>query len=165
MTTTIVTSVEVRDLTGMERTVALYASDMPNQRRRHAKDQIRAWIVQGAERVGVDELRRRAEYFRGWRLLDLNGQVTPQIQARHEQRFPRPKRLEYAESQATNTLFTDGISEAARRRNDWAVVDGDCPCGDTGDIAAWGSEGPAMLCPVHHRAEIDAFHRARRAAR
>ncbi|AEY91694.1 hypothetical protein SHJG_6427 [Streptomyces hygroscopicus subsp. jinggangensis 5008] len=147
--------------------MALYASDMPNGRRRHTSEQVRSWIVQGAERLGAEELRRRAEFFRGWRLLDMHGLVTAQIQARHEQRFPRPNRLINADKEAAGSVYGDGMTEEARLRNGHSAVDGDCPCRGTGGIAVWGADPDAsyeILCPVHSRAQIDAFHRARRVA-
>ncbi|MFF4756056.1 hypothetical protein ACWD5R_36945 [Streptomyces sp. NPDC002514] len=161
------TPIDVRDLTGAERTVALFASDMPSARRRHTKDQIRAWIVQGVERLGMDEVQRRAEYLRGWRLLDLEGLVTAQIQALHEQRFPRPRRLNNAETEAAGSVFVHGMSRAAQVRNGWAVVDGECPCGRTGDIDVWGGDPDAswrQVCPVHCQTEIVVDHRDHRAA-
>ncbi|MEU1674373.1 hypothetical protein ABZ752_20430 [Streptomyces roseifaciens] len=162
------TPIDARDLTGAERIVALYASDMPNGRRRHADEQVRAWIVQGAERLGAEELRCRAEYFRGWRLLDMHGLVTAQIQARHEQRFPNGNRLICAERTTAGNVFRDGMAEAARLRNARVAVDGDCPCRGTGGITVRGADPESsyeILCPIHRRAEIDAYHRASRAAR
>jgi hypothetical protein len=150
--------VDVRDLTGSERAVALYASDMPSGRRRHADEQVRAWIVQGVGRLGMEELRRRALFLRGWRLLDLDGLVTPQVQARHEQRFPKPGRLAVAESEGAGSVLVDGVSDAARLRNGTPIVDGGCPCRGTGGIPLW-EPGIELMCPVHSRSEIDAFHR------
>ncbi|MEU1784475.1 hypothetical protein ABZ553_00775 [Streptomyces sparsogenes] len=161
-----ITPVAIRDLTGAERTVALYVSDMPNGRRNHANEQVRAWIVQGAERLGMEELRRRAEYFRGWRLLDMHGLATAQIQARHEQRFPKANRLIWADKTAAGNISREGMTEATRLRNGAAAVDGDCPCHGTGGIPVqtpFPDGSLMMLCPVHRRAEIDAHHRARRA--
>lgn len=80
--------IDVRNLTGAEQAVALYASDMPNGRRHYTKKQFTAWILQGAERLGTAEMRRLALYLRGWQVLNGTGLVTEQIQARHEQRFP-----------------------------------------------------------------------------
>lgn len=163
------TPIDVRDLTGAERAVALYASDMPNGRRHHTGEQVRDWIVQGVERLGLEELRSRAEYFRGWRLLNVNRLVTAQIQARHEQRFPKARRLLLADQAGAGSVCCfDGMSDTARARNGAATVDGDCPCEGTGGIPVWGDDPDTsyeIMCPVHRRAQIDAFHRARRAAR
>lgn len=156
------TTIDVTALTGAERAVALYVSDMPNGRRRHPGEQIRAWIVQGVQRLGTEELRRRAAYFRGWRLLDMHGLATVQVQARHEQRFPNVRRLVLADKEAAGNVWRDGMSDAARARNGGAVVDGECPCRGTGGIAVWGP-GTELMCPVHSRARIDAHHRAYRA--
>lgn len=162
------TPIDVRDLTGAERAVALYASDMPNGRRHYTNEQYRAWIVQGVERLGAEELRRQALYFRGWRLLDMHRLMTAQVQARHEQRFPQRLRLLRADQGGSLTVFMDGMTEAARLRNSRVDLDGDCPCRGTGGIAVRGADPESsfeMMCPVHRRAEIDAFHRANRAAR
>ncbi|MEV7500048.1 hypothetical protein [Streptomyces sp. NPDC093018] len=165
MTSTIV---DVRDLTGAERAVALYASDMPNGRRHYTKEQFTAWIMQGAERLGVEEMRRRALYFRGWRLLDMHGLLTAQIQARHEQRFPQRYRLIRSDQGGALTVSTDGTTKTALARNGLVDLDGDCPCEGTGGIAAWDDDAGAwheILCPVHRRAEIDAYRRAALAVR
>ncbi|WP_327272934.1 hypothetical protein OG609_12925 [Streptomyces sp. NBC_01224] len=66
----------VQDLTGAERAVALYASDMPSGRRRHSPEQLRDWIAQGIERLGLDEVGRRAAFRYGHRLLEMSGLVT-----------------------------------------------------------------------------------------
>ncbi|MEV6948819.1 hypothetical protein AB0N07_44290 [Streptomyces sp. NPDC051172] len=159
--------IDVSDLTGAERAVALYASDMPNGRRHHTKEQFRAWIVQGAERLGEAEMRRQALYFRGWRLLDMHERLTAQVQARHEQRFPRRFRLVRAEQGGALSVSVDGMSKGALARNGLVDLDGDCPCEGTGGIAAWDAdagESYEILCPVHRRAEIDAHRRAALAA-
>lgn len=161
------TVIDVTSLTGAERAVALYASDMPNTRRHHTGEQVHNWIVQGVERLGMTELRTRAERYHGWRLLNVNGLVTAQIQERHEQRFPKARRLLVADQAGSGSVCCfDGMSDEARARNGAATVDGDCPCHGTGGIAVWGADPDAsceILCPVHRRAQIDAFHRARRA--
>ncbi|MGW8887320.1 hypothetical protein [Streptomyces sp. NPDC055749] len=149
--------VRVQDLTGSERAVALYASDMPSGRRRHSSEQVREWIVQGVERLGAAEIRRRGEFFYGHRLLELSGLVTPQIQQRHEQRFPKRGRLNVADQESANSVFGDRMSEETRLRNGTAAVDGDCPCRGTRCIPTFYDDdcGPVdMLCPVHARAEI-----------
>ncbi|WP_460069510.1 hypothetical protein [Streptomyces sp. YKOK-I1] len=60
------------------------------------------------------------------------------------------------------------MSAEALARNGVVELDGECPCRGTGGIAVWGDDPDAsceIMCPVHRRAQIDAFHRARRAAR
>ncbi|MGX1512918.1 hypothetical protein [Streptomyces collinus] len=140
---------------------------MPNAKRNHSNEQVRAWIVQGAERLGTEEMQRRAAYLRGWQLLNVNSLVTPQIQARHEQRFPKARRVLLADqASAGNVWCHDGMTDTARARGAVVQVDGECPCRGTGDIAIWGGDPDvsfSQMCPVHRRAQIDAFHRARRA--
>ncbi|MFJ9376083.1 hypothetical protein [Streptomyces sp. NPDC101455] len=160
--------VDVRDLTGAERVVALYASDMPNGRRHHTSEQYTAWIVQGAERLGTKEMRRRALYFGGWRALGMHGLVTAQIQARHEQRFPQRHRLVRAGQGSALSVYVDRPTPAALARNGKVALDGDCPCDGTGWVMLWGGDPDAsgeIMCPVHRRAEILAHHHARLAAR
>lgn len=146
-------TVAVIDLTGFERTAALYASDMPNVKRHHTGEQVHDWIVQGIERLGFEEARAQAEYYQAWQLLRLNGLMTPQIQARHEQRFPKARRLLLANQTASASICChEGMSDAARARNGAAVVDGDCPCGGTREILIAAEEGQgtlSMACPVH----------------
>lgn len=154
-------AVRVQDLTGAERAVALYASDMPSGRRRHSPEQVRDWIVQGVERLGLEEVGRRAAFRYGHRLLEMSGLVTTQIQQRHEQRFPKSGRLAVADQQASSNICRDGMSEATRLRNGAAAVDGDCPCKGTRRIRAHYEEGcdsVAMLCPVHAQTAIRAHH-------
>ncbi|MEV6121368.1 hypothetical protein AB0M23_12680 [Streptomyces sp. NPDC052077] len=161
------TPIDVSDLTGGERTVALYASDMPNGRRHYTKEQFTAWIAQGAERLGRTEMRRLALYLRGWQVLNVSDLVTSQIQARHEQRFPRAFRLVRAGQGAALSIHVDGMSAEALARNGVVDLDGDCPCQGTGGIMVWGidpDESYERLCPVHRRAEIDAHRRTMLAA-
>ncbi|MFV6030806.1 hypothetical protein [Streptomyces sp. NPDC056264] len=146
----------VEELTGGERAVALYASDMPAGRRRVTSEQVRAWIVQGLERLGQDEVRQRAAFRYGHRLLEMSGLVTAQVQARHEQRFPQLKRLVRAEQEAANSVFGDRMTEETLRRNSAAEVDGECPCQGTRSIPLWMDEDAfvSRACPVHGRATV-----------
>ncbi|WP_328896335.1 hypothetical protein [Streptomyces sp. NBC_00236] len=153
----------VMGLTGAERAVALYVSDMPSGRRRHSDEQVRAWIAQGVERLGREETARWGAFFRGYRLLDLSGLVTVQIQQRHEQRFPKTGRLVAADQQAANSVYGDRMSEETRLRNHVAEVDGDCPCRGTRRIRMnleEGCDSLARMCPVHAQ---DAIRRMARA--
>lgn len=161
-TTTTMAVSPVTDLTLNERVVALYASDMPARRRAGTTpDQVHAWIMQGAERLGSEELRLRAEYHYGHRLLECSRIVTPQVQARHEQRFPNRRRLHTAEQAAAGNILQDRMSEAARKRNMAAKVDGDCPCRGTGTVEFpnWDPDVAfGLVCPVHGATTI-AEHR------
>ncbi|MDT0475044.1 hypothetical protein RM863_23240 [Streptomyces sp. DSM 41014] len=162
------TRTEVRNLTGAERTVALYASDMPNGRRHHTSEQYAAWIVQGAERLGRTEMRRLALYLRGWQVLNVNDLMTEQIQTRHELRFPQRHRLVRAGQGSGLSVYVDGMTKVALARNGKVALDGDCPCEGTGGIMLWGNDPDAsgeIMCPVHCRAEINAYRRALLAAR
>ncbi|MEU4064443.1 hypothetical protein AB0F25_18845 [Streptomyces wedmorensis] len=149
-------SVSVTELTSSERAVALYASDMPGGRRRVTSEQVRAWIIQGVERLGQDEVQQRAAFRYGYRLLELSGLVTAQVQARHEQRFPQLKRLARADQAAADSVFGDRMTEEALRRNGTAEVDGGCPCRGTRSIPLWRDADAfvSRACPVHGRATV-----------
>ncbi|MVO90911.1 hypothetical protein GPA10_41175 [Streptomyces sp. p1417] len=142
---------------------------MPNQKRNHTTAQVRAWIAQGVQRLGVDEMRLRAARLLGWQLLNASNLVPTRVQARHEQRFPKARRLLLANQAASGSIALDGMTDAARQRNGVAAVaqvDGGCPCRGTGGITLGGAEpgeSYERLCPVHRAAEILAHHRARRA--
>ncbi|MEV8591228.1 hypothetical protein AB0424_30225 [Streptomyces sp. NPDC051180] len=151
------------ELTGGERAVALYASDMPDRFRAGVvtDTQVAAWIVQGAERVGLDELRRRAEFSYGHRLLEMSNLVPVDVQARHEQRFPKARRLFKAQQMASGTLWRDPMTPKTLARNSAAEVEGGCPCRGTKSIPMWADEDVSVSrgCPVHGRATIR-HHRA-----
>ncbi|MFD5897970.1 hypothetical protein [Streptomyces sp. NPDC060366] len=151
--------VDVADLTTWERVVALYASDMPNGRRHHTPEQRRAWIAQGVERMGHEEVARQASFTHAHKLLDMGGLVPAEVQRRHEVRFPKPRRLNVARQEAANSVCRDGMTEPYADRDEDIAVDGGCPCRGTGAIPAFYDEdcGPVdMLCPVHERARIHA---------
>ncbi|MFF3731823.1 hypothetical protein ACFYXM_16240 [Streptomyces sp. NPDC002476] len=154
VTTGVVPSVP--DMTGSERTVALYASDMPTRRRYGTKDQVREWIVQGASRLGAEELRRRAELYNGHFMLAVGGLVTSDVQARHEERFPDGRRLRIAEQATATSKCFDGMSKTAIARNTAAQVDGECACGGTGlveIIVDWDPGASySQHCMVHRAA-------------
>ncbi|MGW6455362.1 hypothetical protein ACWF94_05440 [Streptomyces sp. NPDC055078] len=153
--------VDVGGLTGSERMVALYASDMPTRFRFRKGDggRVSGWIVQGVGRLGLAELRERALFARGQRLLELSGVVTVAVQALHERRFPDARRLLRAAETAALNIWHDGMTDAARTRNGAAEVDGGCPCRGTGLIDLWQDDDApvGMTCPVHRRAEIRTF--------
>ncbi|MFJ7422442.1 hypothetical protein ACIQXD_28145 [Streptomyces uncialis] len=139
-------------LTSSERTVALYASDMPTRRRYGTKEQVRAWIAQGVERLGHEEVARRAVFCYGHRLLELSNLVPAAVRAAHEARFPDAFRLDVAAQATATSICFDGMHEAARKRNGAARVDGPCPCRGTGSIRLWvyGDGMFSLVCPVHN---------------
>jgi hypothetical protein len=160
VTESVVSAVDVADLSGTERVVALYESDMRN-RRNCTPDQLSAWIVQGAERLGVEELQRRARFAHGHALLEQVHVVPPAVQARHEQTFPNRSRLQWAGQMAANSLWRVEMTDTARSRDREAEVDGECPCRGTRSIyfSDWDPDlSFSMMCPVHARALIDAHY-------
>ncbi|MGX2995205.1 hypothetical protein JNUCC64_13060 [Streptomyces sp. JNUCC 64] len=154
-TTAVAVAVDVSELTSAERTVALYVSDMPTRRRYGSKEQVRAWIVQGAGRLGRRELKRRALFFNGHFLLALGGlvPVPAPVRVRHDERFPDGFRLDVAGQATATSVCFDGMSGAARKRNAMAEVDGRCPCRGTGMVGVDIDGDPDLSyelpCPVH----------------
>ncbi|MFF7330892.1 hypothetical protein [Streptomyces sp. NPDC008150] len=147
-----------KNLCGMERAVALYASDMPSRFRfrRDLEPALLAWIGQGVDRLGREEVRRQASFFAGHRKLWLRDLLTPEIDRRHRARFPLARRLDMAERMASVTIMLTGVAPDARDLPE--VIDGPCPkCDGAGklwgnwvidDASGWYEEGFALcwLC-------------------
>ncbi|MCX4234670.1 hypothetical protein [Streptomyces ortus] len=146
------------DLSGMERVVALYASDMPTRYRYRRGDDasVLNWISQGMARLGREEIRQRASRLAGHRKLWMRDMTTPEIDRRHKVRFPSVRRLGVAEEAASLSISLVGVAPAAR--NLPVVVDGPCPkCDDAGklwvnkvidEFSGWYEEGyvPCWVC-------------------
>ncbi|WP_326697975.1 hypothetical protein OG909_11880 [Streptomyces sp. NBC_01754] len=124
---------------------------MPNRYRTTDDAQITEWVMQGIDRVGLDEVRSRAAYAEGYRRLTRVRMATPQLAARHEQNFPKANRLLVAARHTANLNLYAPMSTAARTRNLTADVDGVCPCKGTRTIPLWQDEDAAvgLACPVH----------------
>ncbi|MFG3587944.1 hypothetical protein [Streptomyces sp. NPDC047990] len=149
----------VEDLSGWERTVALYASDMPTAYgSKVAGDaELLGWICQGVARLGRDEVHQRASYLAGYRRVWLRDLVTSEIARRHSRRFPSVRRLSMAESRASASVLYV-VKQAPVARHLPFAIDGPCPkCDDAGKIwATWviddasdwyeGGFGPCWLC-------------------
>src|SRR5689334_16551534 len=86
-------------LSNMERAVALYASDMPQRflMRPGTEATVAAWILQGAARLGFDEVQRSAACAYGYRLLWLADLTTAEQDRAHQRRFPNARRWDRAE--------------------------------------------------------------------
>lgn len=146
----------IEELSGMERAVALYASDMPNRYGWPDTSAVVGWIVQGVARLGREEIRRRASFLAGHRKLWLRDMTTPEINRRHKKRFPSARRLGVAEELASGSIMWITVAPAAR--NLPAVIDGTCPrCDGAGklwvnqvidDASGWYEEGyvPCWVC-------------------
>ncbi|MEV0966877.1 hypothetical protein AB0J25_30635 [Streptomyces sp. NPDC049910] len=119
--------VSVRDLSTMERTVALYASDMPTSYRYRLADDAKLcdWIVQGAARLGLEELYRSAACTSGYMRLWVEDEAKPGHTAAHVARFPVEKRFHLAQRMASMvSLGPDPeISDAAQERADRPVIE------------------------------------------
>ncbi|MGW6491548.1 hypothetical protein [Streptomyces sp. NPDC055056] len=126
--------VTASDLSNAERTVALYASDMPGSYsyQRGGDAQAEAWIVQGALRVGLPELYRSAAFLSSFQALRLVEMATPDQRRAHRVRFPSAARLRRASSLASLSLHTFRVSAEALQRSRRPEVEGTCLCGGTG---------------------------------
>ncbi|WP_053688712.1 hypothetical protein [Streptomyces sp. WM6372] len=119
--------VSVRDLSNMERTVALYASEMPTayRYRRGDDEKLCGWILQGAERLGLEELYRSAACASGYMRLWVEDEARPRHTAAHVARFPVQKRFDLA--QRTASMVTIGhvteVSAAALERSDRPIYE------------------------------------------
>ncbi|MFF7990282.1 hypothetical protein ACFZDG_10890 [Kitasatospora xanthocidica] len=102
---------------GTARAVALYASDMPSTYRARPEDaaRIEAWIVQGIERLGLDETRRRGRFLRSFNLLMLKGEDGPAVRAAYRKYFPQARRIDRAESVAATLALLSLQSTGATR--------------------------------------------------
>ena len=104
----VVPAVAIEDLNNRERAIALYASDMPAHYSYQVSDleMLGEWIVQGADRVGLDVLYALATVEREHRLRWLDNTATREELAAHARRFPRTRRLRRAEEIASSiTLY------------------------------------------------------------
>ncbi|GAB2327580.1 hypothetical protein [Streptomyces variabilis] len=144
----------VADLSNGERAVALYASDMPDRyrNRRGDLDLLTFWVLQGAARLGLDELYRSAAYAYGYRLLWAAGWATPEQDAAHARRFPSASRLDRAERLAAVVTCRSTMTSEARKRGLRPLVDGACDCAGTGWAAFdMGDDTQAFqACPGHN---------------
>lgn len=119
--------VSVRELSNMERAVALYASEMPTSYRvrQFDADQLCGWILQGAERLGLEELYRSAACASGYMRLWVEDEATTRHTAAHTARFPAEKRFRLAMRMAS--MVTLGpipeVSDAALERSDRPIYE------------------------------------------
>ncbi|WP_435969210.1 hypothetical protein [Streptomyces sp. Qhu_M48] len=124
--------ISVRDLSNMERSVALYASDMPTSYRYRRGDDAKLcdWIVQGAARLGLEELYRSAAFTSGYLRLWVEDEAGPRHTAAHVARFPVEKRFHLTQRMASMVSLgpVPGVSAAAMERSDR-------PMFETADIA------------------------------
>jgi hypothetical protein len=146
----------VSDLHGGERAVALYASDMPADYRfrKDDADQVLSWILQGAARMGLDELRRSAAFLYGYRLLWLADMVSSEQRRAHKLRFPDARRLDRAEMLAALSIgFPSArVTPEAIKRGEQPQVEGICWCAGTGWVPFDMGDGTEALqaCPGHN---------------
>ncbi|MFF8432798.1 hypothetical protein [Streptomyces bacillaris] len=82
-------------MTGAERLVALYASDMPTgfSWSRGVTPQVIAWVMQGVERLGFDDVYRSGNEVQHYGVLRLTGQVPAATRRWFRGRFPDRVRL------------------------------------------------------------------------
>ncbi|MEU5197569.1 hypothetical protein AB0G86_26560 [Streptomyces scabiei] len=147
-------AVSVVDLSNGERAVALYASDMPDRYKNRRGDiaLLTFWVLQGAARLGLDELYRSAAYAYGYRLLRNAGWATREQDAAHVRRFPSAARLDGAEQLAALVTCLSTMTDEAVKRGRRPLVEGACDCGGTGWAAYdMGDDTDAFqACPGHN---------------
>ncbi|MFF0745643.1 hypothetical protein ACFYVL_35150 [Streptomyces sp. NPDC004111] len=126
-------ALSVRDLSNSERAVALYASDMPDAYRHRSRDddqELESWIVEGAVRLGLDELHQSAAFLSGFQLL---GRFATSEQTKaHRVRFPKKGRLRRVGELASLTVLIFRMSDEACERGKRPQVEGACRCAGTG---------------------------------
>ncbi|MFE3433853.1 hypothetical protein [Streptomyces sp. NPDC059171] len=100
-------------MTGAERTVALYASDMPTGFiwSRGVTPQVIAWVMQGVERLGFDDVYRSGIEVQYYRVLRLTGQVPAETRRWLRGRFPDRARLGCVERADAMLTFRLGDHE------------------------------------------------------
>ncbi|WP_405615589.1 hypothetical protein OG292_20780 [Streptomyces sp. NBC_01511] len=149
--------VSVENLSNGERMVALYASDMPDRFRYQRGDTAKlvAWVVQGAARLGLDELYRSAAYAHSYRLLWLTKMATEEQTRAHTDRFANARRLDRAESAAATLLCGPDridVAPSAVVRSRRSMVEGACYCEGAGWLPYDMGDGTYALtaCPGHN---------------
>ncbi|MGW5396240.1 hypothetical protein [Streptomyces sp. NPDC003952] len=119
--------ISVRDLSNMERAVALYASDMPTSYRypRGDDEKLCGWILQGAARLGAEELYRSAACASGYMRLWVEDEATPRHTTAHAARFPVEKRFHLAMRMASMVTLgpVPEVSDAALERSDRPIYE------------------------------------------
>ncbi|MGW2278393.1 hypothetical protein [Streptomyces sp. NPDC001770] len=93
-------------MTGAERAVALYASDMPKgfSWSRGVTPQVLAWVAQGVGRLGFEDVYRSGMESQYYRVLRLHGPVPAETRRWFRGRFPDRARLDCVEQ--TNAMLT-----------------------------------------------------------
>ncbi|MEV0912963.1 hypothetical protein AB0I93_01520 [Streptomyces sp. NPDC049967] len=149
--------VSVEELSLGERVVALYVSDMPNRYYYRKGDDVQlvTWMLQGVDRLGLEELYLSAAYASGYRLLEMSHAETAEQTRAHLARFPNSRRLVRAGSLAALTITGSGripCSAAAIARNQHTLVEGACDCGGTGwmPLQVFDGEALSLNCPAHN---------------
>ncbi|NUV86798.1 hypothetical protein G6W61_11350 [Streptomyces sp. KAI-26] len=100
-------------MTGAERSVALYASDMPTgfSWSRGVTPQVIVWVMQGVDRLGFDDVYRSGMEVEYYRVLRLAGQVPSETRRWLRGRFPDRVRLGCVERAAALLTFRLGDHE------------------------------------------------------
>ncbi|MGW7092495.1 hypothetical protein [Streptomyces sp. NPDC054874] len=106
-------SLTVLRMTGAERLVALYASDMPTgfSWSRGVTPQVIAWVMQGVERLGFDDVYRSGIEVQHYGVLRLAGQVPAATRRWFRGRFPDRVRLGCVERADAMLTFRLGDHE------------------------------------------------------
>ncbi|MFD8567104.1 hypothetical protein [Streptomyces sp. NPDC059639] len=115
--------------------------------------QVEAWIIQGALRIGLEELYQSAAFLDGSRRLGRY--ATDDQKKAHKRRFAKAARLRRTESLASLSLLWTKMTDAARERGKRPQVEGTCRCAGTGwTQICFDPEEPTSVasvnCPGHN---------------
>ncbi|GAA4863371.1 hypothetical protein GCM10023235_46990 [Kitasatospora terrestris] len=104
-------------LSGTARAVALYASDMPDRSRFSATGEVQteAWVSQGVERLGLEQVQADGEFLRSFHLSLMRFEDTPADHRAFRQRFPSKRRISSAEDMAAMLTWTQANRADAQR--------------------------------------------------
>ena len=103
----------VRRLTGSERMVALYASDMPKgfSWSKGVTSQVVTWVAQGVDRLGFEDVYRSGMEAQYYFTLRLAGQAPAEMRRWFRRRFSDRKRLDCVERAGARLTFCLGEEE------------------------------------------------------
>ncbi|GAA1093142.1 hypothetical protein [Kitasatospora arboriphila] len=104
-------------LSGTARAVALYASDMPDHSRFSAagEAQTEAWIAQGIERLGLEQVQADGEFLRSFHLSLMRLEDGTADHRAFRRRFPSKRRISSAEDMAAMLIWVQSERADAQR--------------------------------------------------
>ncbi|MFP3117715.1 hypothetical protein [Streptomyces sp. Iso 434] len=119
---------------------------------------VESWIIQGANRLGLESLYRLTSLHRGYRKARISKYLSAAQKRAEAQRFPDKARFDRADQMASNSILDFRPSAEALARSKQVEFDGGCPkCQGAGELwglwvidleAEWYEEGyrPCWAC-------------------